>query len=79
MFEGFLLIGAVALFLVGTTLRKVSMRARSMSKPPTYSNDVDPAAIEAGIYVEHGMVNASDGLSIRPQYKRSEAFYEALI
>jgi hypothetical protein len=60
-------------------MRKVATRARSMPKAPTYSKSANPAVLDFGIYQEHGMVDSSDGKSVRPQCKRSREFYESLL
>ena len=81
MLDALLLVSVGAGFLiVGNTIRKVAKRAQFLSKAPTYSKNVDYAAVESGIYVEHGMIDRSSGSSIiAPQQKKSEAYYSALL
>lgn len=79
MFEALLLVSVGAcVLIVGNTIRKVAKRAQYLSKTPTYSKNVDYAAVESGIYVEHGMIDRLGG-SVAPQQKKSEAYYSALL
>lgn len=72
-----LVAGVIGLFFGITALRVYSRRSR-VSKKPTYSKKVDSAMYESGIYIEHGMVNKDNENTVRPEYKISNSFFEAL-
>lgn len=72
-------IGGSVLLLIGIFVLRVSTRAKRMTNAPSYSKSVNAAALSSDIYTEHGMVTSADGISVRPQMKKSGSYYDALL
>lgn len=72
-----LIIGFIGLF-IGLTTRRIMANKSCLSKRATYSKRVNPAFLESGIYIEHGMVNKRTSKAVQPERKLSDSFYEAL-
>lgn len=74
---GLLAVGVVV-FYFGWQGYKLTRRAERMPRRPTFSKSANPALVDRGIFVDHGMVSEKSTGKIRAQSKPSKAYYETV-